>query len=303
MIGHDDEMTATSSRPPDLPIVDLMVELPSGGAGMGMDQARRLLKDAGSDEFAHHPAEYLFKDAGAQMGTDPAIDGLVALMDTHGITTAQIDVDPRHPEASHEIFERFPGRFFGSVGIDPNLGMKSLRSMKSAVESHSAIRSVSAAPCLYAPQVPIDAPQMYPFYAACCELDVPMNILAGVPGPRVPFDCQRVDRIDPVCYDFPELKLVMRHGCEPWEGLAVKLMLKWPNLYFSTTAFAPKHYPQAIVDYANTRGTDKVMFAGYYPGLSWKRVIGELDQVGFRDKVWEPFLAGNARRVFGLDQL
>ncbi|MEL6891787.1 MAG: amidohydrolase family protein [Actinomycetota bacterium] len=289
------------ARPRDLPIVDLMVELPRGGSGMGMDEARRLLKDAGSDDFSHHPAEYLFKDAGDRMGETLSIDGLVALMDHHGIASAQIDVNPVRPEEFLEIAERFPGRFIGSVGIDPNLGMKSLRSMKRAVESHPDIRSVSAAPCLYAPQVPIDAALMYPFYAACCELGVPINCLAGVPGPRVPFDCQKVERIDRVCYDFPELVFVMRHGCEPWEELAVKLMLKWPNLYFSTTAFAPKHYPQAIIDYANTRGADKVMFAGYFPGLSWDRVLRELDDLPLRDHVWEPFLAGNARRVFGVD--
>ena len=290
------------TRPSDVPIIDLMVELPSGGSGMGMDEARRLLKDSGSDDFEHHPAEYLFTDAGAQMGQEMTHADLVALMDHHGIATAQIDVNPVNPEASHALFEQYPGRFIGSVGIDPNLGMKSLRSFKRAVESHPDIRSASAAPCLYAPQVAIDAALMYPFYAACCELDVPINILAGVPGPRVPFDCQRVDRVDQVCYDFPELKMIMRHGCEPWEDLAVKMMLKWPNLYFSTSAFAPKHYPTAIVDYANTRGTNKVMFAGYFPGLSWERVLGELDQVGFRDHVWEPFLSGNARRVFGLDE-
>ena len=44
------------------------------------------------------------------------------------------------------------------------------------------------------------------------------------------------------------------------------------------------------------------MFAGYFPGLSWERVLGELDELPLRDHVWEPFLAGNARRVFGLDE-
>ena len=39
----------------------------------------------------------------------------------------------------------------------------------------------------------------------------------------------------------------MRHGAEPWADLAVKLMLKWPNLYYSTTAFAPKYYPDDVV--------------------------------------------------------
>ncbi len=85
---------------------------------------------------------------------------------------------------------------------------------------------------------------------------------------------QEVELIDQVMYDFPELVFVTRHGCEPWEDLAVKLMLKWPNLYYSTSAFAPKHYPEAIVEYANTRGADKIIYAGYFPmGLSLERIM------------------------------
>ena len=88
---------------------------------------------------------------------------------------------------------------------------------------------------------------------------------------------QHVERIDEVCWFFPELKFVMRHGAEPWTALAVKLMLKWPNLYYSTSAFAPKHYPKDIIDFANTRGADKVMYAGYFPmGLSLERIFSEL---------------------------
>ena len=77
--------------------------------------------------------------------------------------------------------------------------------------------------------------------------------------------CQKVELLDEVCWFFPELTIVMRHGAEPWEALAVKLMIKWPNLYYSTSAFAPRYYPKAIIDYANTRGADKVMYGGYFP--------------------------------------
>jgi predicted TIM-barrel fold metal-dependent hydrolase len=61
-------------------------------------------------------------------------------------------------------------------------------------------------------------------------------------------ECQDVRHFDQVCYDFPELRIVMCHGAEPWEELAVKLMLKWPGLYYMPSAFAPKYYPKAIVD-------------------------------------------------------
>jgi len=112
---------------------------------------------------------------------------------------------------------------------------------------------------------------------------------------------QHVALLDEVCWFFPELKFVTRHGCEPWTDLAVKLMLKWPNLYYSTSAFAPKHYPSDIINYANTRGADKVMYAGYYAaGLTLDRIFSELPSVPFRDEVWPKFLRENAQRVFGL---
>ena len=133
------------------------------------------------------------------------------------------------------------------------------------------------------------------------HLDIPIIVNAGVPGPRVPMACQKVEHFDEVCYDFPELRIVMRHGAEPWEDLAVKLMLKWPGLFYMTSAFAPKYYPKAIVDYANTRGADKVMYAGYFPmGLTLERSFTELPHVPFRADVWPRFLHANARRVLGM---
>jgi predicted TIM-barrel fold metal-dependent hydrolase len=151
------------------------------------------------------------------------------------------------------------------------------------------------------PQVAINDKRAYPVYAKCCELGIPVFVCAGVPGPRLKFAAQHVELIDEVCFDFPELVFVTRHGCEPWTDLAVKLMLKWPNLHYSTSAFAPRYYPQAIVDYANTRGADRVIYAGYFPmGLSLERIMGELPSVGFKDEVWPKFLRHNAARVLGL---
>jgi predicted TIM-barrel fold metal-dependent hydrolase len=65
----------------------------------------------------------------------------------------------------------------------------------------------------------------------------------------------------------------MRHGGEPWVAVCVKMLMRWPNCYYATTAFAPKYYPKAIIDFANTRGADKIIYAGYFPmGLSIERM-------------------------------
>jgi predicted TIM-barrel fold metal-dependent hydrolase len=151
------------------------------------------------------------------------------------------------------------------------------------------------------PQVGLDDKKFFPIYAKCIEVDVTFGSTVGIPGPRIPFAPQQVEMLDEICWFFPELRFVTRHGCEPWTALAVKLMLKWPNLYYSTTAFAPKHYPKDIVNYANTRGTDKVMFSGYFPaGLTYDRQFSELPDVAFRDHVWPKFLRENAQRAFKL---
>ena len=150
------------------------------------------------------------------------------------------------------------------------------------------------------PGVAVDGALLYPIYAACCELDIPVLVNVGVPGPRFPMSTQHPGGLDRVCYDFPDLRVVTRHGGEPWEDLLVKLMVKWPNLYYSTSAFAPKHYPGAIVDFANSRGPGKVLYAGYFPsGLSLERIFTELADVPFREEVWPAFLRTNAQRVFG----
>jgi predicted TIM-barrel fold metal-dependent hydrolase len=164
------------------------------------------------------------------------------------------------------------------------------------------IVAVTTFPAGCNPQVPVSDRRYYPIYQTCIDLDLPVVVNAGVAGPRVPSACQDVMHFDQVCYDFPELRIVMRHGAEPWEELAVKLMLKWPGLHYMTSAFAPRYYPRAIIDYANTRGSDKVMYAGYFPmGLSLERIFTELTDVPFRDHVWPKFLRENAVRVFKLE--
>jgi predicted TIM-barrel fold metal-dependent hydrolase len=110
--------------------------------------------------------------------------------------------------------------------------------------------------------------------------------------------CQDVGLVDQVMYDFPELVVVLRHGAQPSEDLAVKLMVKWPNLYYSTSAFSPRYYPAPILDYANSRGPGKLVYGGYFPmGLSLERIMTEMRDVPLKDHVWPGFLRENAARI------
>ncbi len=230
---------------------------------------------------------------------DDPVAYVLSEMDRHGIAMAMLGTSFQS-DFTQNIIKEYPDRFFGSYEVDPNRGMEAVRELEAAV-IELGVKAATAFPAGMSPQVPINDKKFYPIYAKCVELDIPICVCAGVPGPRVPFECQYVGHIDEVCWFFPELKFVTRHGCEPWADLAAKLLLKWPNLYYSTSAFAPKYYPKAIIDFANTRGADKVMYAGYFPmGLSLERIFTEMPGVPFRDHVWPKFLRENAQRVFNL---
>jgi uncharacterized protein len=288
--------------PTDLGIIDLMIAPPFREATRTYQFLRANLRDRESLEDFEFPAQYMFKDVPHPEAGDDPVRFLLEQMDKFGIERGMLGVsfeDERSAD-SRRALQEHPDRFFGSFEANPNAGMDGVRDLVRAVEE-LGVKAATAFPAGMNPQVPINDAKFYPLYAKCIELDIPICVCAGVPGPRVPFAPQYVGLIDEVCWYFPELKFVTRHGCEPWTDLAVKLLLKWPNLYYSTSAFAPRYYPEAIVNFANTRGADKVMYAGYYPmGLSLERIFDEMPGVPFRDEVWPKFLRENAQKVFKL---
>jgi predicted TIM-barrel fold metal-dependent hydrolase len=287
------------TMPTDIGAIDLMISFPKANASKTYDYLRETTR--GDDESTREfPAGYMFKDVPNRLDEgDDGVDVTIREMDKWGVDMGLVGAGPLTKEAQ----ERYPGRFITSLEIDPNDITGTVRKIREYKAEYD-LKALTTFPAGCNPQVPVDDRRYYPIYQECIDLDIPIISNAGIAGPRFPSKCQDVMLFDQVCYDFPELRIVMRHGAEPWEELAVKLMLKWPNLYYMPSAFAPKHYPKAVINYANTRGADKVMYAGYYPmGLSLERIFTEMPNVPFRDHVWPKFLRDNAIRVFKLDAL
>jgi predicted TIM-barrel fold metal-dependent hydrolase len=280
--------------PSNIGIVDTMIGFPHEGSGQ-YDFIRKQTKDRSSREEMEFPAEYMFRNVPKDLPTSDPISVTLHEMDRFGIEYGLIGVSD---EMSRVALRKHPDRFLPSASIDdPNDVTGTVRKLRQEYEEFG-VRAAGVFPAGTFPQVAIDDPKMYPVYQTCVDLDIPVFCCAGIPGPRLKFAPQEVARIDGVMFDFPELVFVTRHGCEPWEKLAMKLMLKWPNLYYSTSAFAPKYYPREIIDYANTRGADKIIYGGYFPmGLSLERIFSDMPHVPFKDEVWPKFLSGNARRL------
>ena len=281
--------------PAGLGAIDLMIGFPSANASAHYDFLRKLTRDSESASM-EFPAEYMFKEVPNHLpdGADP-VEVTLGEMDRCGVAIGMIGA---YGEMSERALRDHPDRFVCSLEVDPNDITAAVRRIRQAKDERD-IKAVTSFPAGCNPQVPISDRRYYPVFQTCIDLDLPIVLNAGIPGPRVPGACQHVEHFDQVCYDFPELRIVMRHGAEPWQELAVKLMLKWPGLHYMPSGFAPRYYPQEIIDYANTRGADKILYAGYYPmGLSLRRIFDELEDVPLKDETWPKFLRHNAERVF-----
>jgi predicted TIM-barrel fold metal-dependent hydrolase len=150
--------------------------------------------------------------------------------------------------------------------------------------------------------LPPTHPRYYPIYSKCVELDLPLTINTGIPGPPAPGECQNPMYLDRVCLDFPDLKLCMAHGADPWWDIASRLMLKYPNLHLMTSAYMPRYLPESFLHFMNTRGRDKVIFASDHPAIQMSRCIEDARGLELRPGILEKYLYENARRLFFPDR-
>lgn len=195
-----------------------------------------------------------------------------------------------------DAIAKHPTRFAGSLVVDPRQGMQAVYALEAAVRDHGFILARVMA---LETQLPYDHAAYYPVYAKCAELGIPISVNVGLPGPRVPGRHQDPIALDDVCYFFPELTVIMAHGGDPWADVCVKLMTKWENLYYMSSAYSPKRIPAAIARYADGRGSTKVMWASDYPILEFSRCRRDIEQMQFTDEQSRyQFAFGNADRLF-----
>jgi uncharacterized protein len=254
--------------------------------------------------------EHLFHRADAVLA-GATTEQLVAEMDEYGVAHALLTMSPAgtritmapvpnaNPDSDEEwcldAARRFPDRFSIATRINPLLGMTALRQVERYVTDHD-VRALRFVPFML--DRPANDKVYYPFYAKCVELGIPVTITVGVPAPAAPVEVANPIYLDEVCRFFPELQIVATHIGFPWHDLLIQLMTKYDNLYLMTSAWAPRHYPQSLIHFINTRGRDKVMFASRWPVIGYDRVVREIPQIGLREEVMEGFLWRNCDRVF-----
>src|ERR1700759_5808413 len=221
-------------------------------------------------------------------------------MDEQGVRKAVVMENLAKPSVTGRKFvEAKPERFALAMGcVNLLRPMPSLREL-SAVVNDLPVVYAAVGPSFWGDgQYPPSDAVYYPLYTKCAELGLPLCIHTGIPGPPIPGEAQNPMHLDRVCVRFPELKLCMIHGADPWWDIAIRLMLKYPNLRLMTSAWSPKRLPESLLHYMRTRGPDRILFASDYPVLSFERTLREANALDLPDAVRDAWLHDNADAFF-----
>ena len=245
--------------------------------------------------FMKKVKEEYFK-AGDDFFRDIEADELIERMDAVGVEKSFLTVDPARPEQRVLDFTtKYAGRFYLAAAPRLKEGMNALWAMEDLARDYPVIM---ARVMPFELDLPPSDPIYYPLYSKCLEMDIPVGINTGLPGPPVPGECQHPMALDRICLHFPQLKIIMQHGADPWWDIAIRLMIKYRNLYLMTSAYSPKYLPQSLLHYMNTRGKQKIMFASDHPVLTMDRCLQEAQALDLRPEVLENYLYNNADVVF-----
>jgi predicted TIM-barrel fold metal-dependent hydrolase len=247
-------------------------------------------------EFLKRVAEDYFKRSDVMFRSFTP-DQLREQMDAAGVEKAVLTLSSEAPSEQVLAFPKAdPERFVLSVSVDPRRGMKAVRELEALVRNEPVVLA-RVVPFMVG-LIPPNDYRYFPLYTKCIEWKLPVSINTGLPGPPMPGRCQDPMHLDEVCYYLPELVIVMAHGADPWWNVAIRLMIKYRNLYLMTSAYAPKYFPPELIQFMNTRGKHKILFASDHPVLDFGRCVVEAQQLPLREGVLDLFLYENANRLF-----
>ena len=200
-----------------------------------------------------------------------------------------------------DICRKYPDRFSGLAGVNPMLGMEQLRDLEEAVEKYGFVGAhfyphwFDMAP---------DHPYVFPIYAKCIDLDIPIMMQVGhnlvyQRDRRLPSMAEPIT-LDRIAILYPELKLLGIHLGVPWTDEMISMAWKHENIYIGGDAYAPRYWPKQMVHYANSYGSHKFLFGTDWMVIDPERAVREVEELNFRPASKTQIMRDNALRIFKL---
>ena len=190
------------------------------------------------------------------------------------------------------------GPYIGFAGVDPHRGNAAVDEFEHAIRD-LGLRGLNVQG--FEHKLPIDDPLLYPLYAKCVELDVPVNIHCGINfSTQVPMSLGRPELLDRVLIDFPTLRVCASPPGWPWVNELIALAWRHPNLWIGIVAVRPKYLAvphsgyEPLLQYGSTLLKQRIIFGSGYPMMPVERSVAELQALPLNDDVKDRWLHRNA---------
>jgi len=188
-----------------------------------------------------------------------------------------------------------PGRVGGIYGIDITRGMTAVRELEVAVRewgfegAHIHCNGWG---------IPLNHRDLYPVYAKCEDLDVPVIVQCGHAAEKMPSKVSQPILLDDIALYFSDLRIIASHTGWPWVQELIALAWKHPNLYIGCGAHAPKYWDPALVQFLNSRGKGKVLWGTDFPVVRHQDSMEQLAKINLKPTHRQALMRGAAEKVF-----
>ncbi len=235
------------------------------------------------------------------------LDEIVKDMKERGIVKAVVtgrdsEVTYGSPSNNSSVIEfvsKYPDMFIGFAGLDPHKGMKAIDELKLMVEKHG-MKGAAIDP--YLAKIPANHAKYYPIYAKCCELNMPVIMTTG-PATLVAgavMDHVHPRYIDAVACDFPELKIIISHGCYPYVNEVILMVQRHRNVYMEYSEYEQMPFSEGYIQATNTFLKDRMLYASAHPFFDFKDQLDTYAKLPFTDDAREHIMYKNAAKLLGL---
>lgn len=199
-----------------------------------------------------------------------------------------------------ELVKQYPNRFFGFAGIDP-AEPDAVDEIHRSVEALGC-RGISILPGWSDPPLRDDDPAVYPIYETCRELGLPVMITSShYIGPDMSYAMPV--HIQHVALDFPELTIIVGHGCWPWTTQACALAMRCTNVYLMPEFYMYLPHMPGAEDYvraANSYLSHRMLYSSCYPSRSLGQALAEFKLLPLTPETQKNMLWRNGARLLGL---
>ena len=194
------------------------------------------------------------------------------------------------------LVDKADGRVIGAAGYNPFNIDGSLEEIEKAVKEYG-FKFVYLHALGFG--LKLNDKKLYPLYAKCNELGVPVSMQTGHSAEPLPSWVGNPMDIDEVVMDFPNLKINLSHTGWPWFREWCDMIWKHLNVYGDISAYMPSGLETYQKEFmASGRGKNKVLWGTN--GIGFFRGKKELMEMDIKDDVKRKILRDNAIKFLGL---